>query len=186
MQTSLNFEEEVWLPLNGYEGLYEVSSMGRIKYLLSRSERINIRSGFRWGDMGYLGIELYKDKKRKKALIHRLVAIAFIPNPENKPWVNHIDSDRANNRVSNLEWCTPLENYEHAVKNKRMLKPPRKVKVTNLKTGEINIFRSITYACEQLNVTCAPWICTTLINNNGKKNVCGYFWELIPLGQKTI
>lgn len=178
MQLSLNFQEEIWKPLKGYEGLYEVSSMGRVKYLNSRSKN-NIKSGFCYGDSGYVGVELFKNKKRKKMLIHRAVAKSFIPNPENKPWVNHIDSDRKNNRLDNLEWCTPLENYEHALAKGRVLDRPKKSKVTNLKTGEVHVFRSIKYACKILNITCAAWVGTALSKNNGKKNICGYYWELI-------
>lgn len=65
---------------------------------------------------GYLCVDLYKNGKRKRFYIHRLVAETFIPNPENKPYINHIDGNPKNNNVSNLEWCTPLENVEHASK----------------------------------------------------------------------
>lgn len=65
---------------------------------------------------GYLYVDLYKNGKRKRFYIHRLVAETFIPNPENKPYINHIDGNPKNNNVGNLEWCTPLENVEHASK----------------------------------------------------------------------
>ena len=65
---------------------------------------------------GYLYVDLYNNGKHKRVYIHRLVAQAFIPNPENKPYINHIDGNPRNNNVKNLEWCTPLENVEHASK----------------------------------------------------------------------
>lgn len=65
---------------------------------------------------GYLYVDLYKNGKRTKFYVHRLVAEAYIPNPENKPYINHKDGNPKNNCVDNLEWCTPLENVEHASK----------------------------------------------------------------------
>lgn len=66
---------------------------------------------------GYLRVQLYRDGKVKKVLVHRLVALAFIPNPKDKPHVNHLDGDKTNNRVINLEWCNRSENMRHAISN---------------------------------------------------------------------
>lgn len=81
-------------------------------------------------NMGYLFVDLYNCGQHKKEFIHRLVAKAFIPNPDNKPYINHIDGNPHNNSVTNLEWCTPLENVEHAVK---VLKKMRGYRVHNEK-----------------------------------------------------
>lgn len=118
-----NMEEEIWKSIPGYKGLYEVSNMGRVKAL----ERIAAR-----GSKGerhrkeqilklqcrnlYLKATLCKNGEYKQFQVHRLVAEAFIPNPDGKPVVNHIDGDRCNNQASNLEWVTYRENTQHAIR----------------------------------------------------------------------
>jgi NUMOD4 motif/HNH endonuclease len=105
--------DEIWMPVFNYEGLYEVSNIGRIKRVLSNRcliERILKHNKQR----GYHVVKLCKETVKKPISVHRLVAQAFIPNPENKPYVNHLDSNKSNNSASNLEWCTQKENVKHA------------------------------------------------------------------------
>lgn len=112
---------EIWKDIQGYEGLYQVSNFGRVKsldrmakcrggvYKLNK-ERI-VFGGI--GKYGYNTVCLRKENKRKYLLSHRLVAINFIPNPENKPKVNHINGVKTDNSIENLEWCTVSENTKH-------------------------------------------------------------------------
>lgn len=109
---------EIWRPIPGYEALYEVSNLGRV------------RSLFRYKKMlkpspitnGYLTVELWKDKQRKRIGIHRLVAMCFCENPDNKPFVNHIDETKTNNCADNLEWVTHVENCRYGTAIERRTK----------------------------------------------------------------
>lgn len=121
--TSLgNIEGELWVDINDYQGLYEISNMGRIKVVERHVTRTNgfpltIKEQILKQDLhkdGGLHVDLRRDGVRYKHKTHRLVAIHFIPNPENKPQVNHKNGQRHDNRVVNLEWCTGSENMKHA------------------------------------------------------------------------
>ena len=104
----------MWKDIKGFDN-YEVSTEGQVR---------NITTGHilkpRDNGRGYLEVGLHTNKKRTHKYIHRLVAEAFIPNPNNKPEVNHIDEDKTNNSVNNLEWLTHKENNNYGTKNERM------------------------------------------------------------------
>ena len=115
---------ETWKDIKGYEGLYMVSNFGNVKSLPRKrytggilKERILTVRLNKTSKKSYFIVALYKDGKRDDLQVHRLVAEAFIPNPDNKPQVNHIDGNTYNNVETNLEWCTPKENTYHAWKN---------------------------------------------------------------------
>lgn len=97
----------------GYEGLYTVSKYGAVYSLKTKKYLTQYSIDSR----GYQAVGLYKDSKSKTGKVHRLVAQAFIPNPDNKPHVNHIDGNKLNNYASNLEWVTHQENTSHAKAN---------------------------------------------------------------------
>jgi len=130
MDIFIGKKPEVWVDIINYEGLYQVSNLGRIKRL---SRLINVNSN-RWGPIKmndekihtailpssrYLNVSLCKNGKPKLFQVHRLVAQHFIPNPENKSQVNHKNLNKRDNRVINLEWATSKENMNHAYANKR-------------------------------------------------------------------
>jgi hypothetical protein len=103
-------KEEIWKDIPDYEGLYQVSNLGDIRSL-KRKKAINLLPSI--GTDGYYRLNLHKNGG-KTSSIHRIVAQAFIPNPDNKPQVNHKDGNKLNNHFDNLEWCTPKENTNHA------------------------------------------------------------------------
>ena len=112
--------KEIWKDVVGYEALYQVSNLGRVRSKNRLDGSGNKRKGMvrklNPQKDGYIHVNLCKSGKVKHIGVHRLVAQAFIPNPQNKPQVNHIDGDKANNHLSNLEWSTRSENMIHALK----------------------------------------------------------------------
>ena len=109
-------ENEVWKPIKGYEGLYEVSNLGNVKSLPRKSTCKNERILKPCVDLkGYLEVVLSKNSKHKTYRIHRLVADTFIPNINNQPMVNHKDENKMNNQVSNLEWCDNKHNIRYSL-----------------------------------------------------------------------
>ena len=113
--TIIMFIEE-WRDIPGYEGLYQVSNTGKVKSLhFNRNKIINQRIRGK----GYYAVTLCKDKENRHYFVHRLVAMAFIPNPDNLPQVNHKSEVKTDNTVGNLEWCDNRYNINYGTRNKR-------------------------------------------------------------------
>lgn len=110
-------EQEVWKDIRGYEGKYQISSLGRVRSLFYHNAKGVKRTGFlkyATDGKGYLRCALSRDNILTTFKVHRLVAMAFIPNPNNYPQVNHINGDKQDNRMENLEWCNNSMNQKHA------------------------------------------------------------------------
>lgn len=156
---------EEWRDIKGYEGKYQISNLGRVKSL--RDSHNNYREKYIKSRIrrGYLSVTLCNKGKQKQFLVHRLIAEAFIPNPNNYPQVNHKDENKLNNNIENLEWCTVLYNNCYGTRLKRVGeknsgkgnamygKPsPNRKKVKCITTGET--FDSITEAAKKYK--CKP------------------------------
>lgn len=134
--------EEKWKDIRGYEGIYQVSNLGNVKKIRFINNRCNFKKeSIRKLNIrnGYYIIQLSKNGSRKSYQVHRLVAQAFISNPENKPFINHKDYNPLNNNVNNLEWCTQKENVNWSICNMKKRK-----NITHSNTNE----KYITYRKE--------------------------------------
>lgn len=171
---------EVWKAVKGYEGLYEVSSHGRVKSLkrLHTKERILCQA---INHKGYARVVLWKENKQRKFSVHRLVAQAFIENPEAKPQVNHIDENKLNNRVENLEWCSQLENHRHGTINERISKSltnnPKKSKPVTAYDDEGNSVFSFPSVYEASRKTGINVSSIRDCLHKRTKHAGGYIWQ---------
>lgn len=190
--------EEVWKPIEGYEGIYEISNLGRIKslsrdvkscygHIAHRVERIKVPKK---EHDGYMVVSLYKNSAMKTMNVHRLVAMAFVPNPHNYPCINHKDENKTNNFVfvnhdgtvdyekSNLEWCTYKYNSNYGTAISRTASKRRKKVVQyDISGNQIAIYNSIREAA-RLNGICESGISSCC---SGRKNygiVGGFVWKL--------
>ena len=176
--------KEVWKNISGYEGLYQVSNLGRVKSL-DRGTRSGRGRYARKGQIlkpykngsGYLRVDLYKnDGTKQRKTIHRLVCEAFLSNPNNLPEINHKDENKENNAVSNLEWCTPKQNCNYGTRTRRIAKKKLKPVAQFSPNGELLKIWSSSTECSkhgfdsrQISACC-----------HGKhKTHKGYIWEFI-------
>ena len=149
----INREEcEVWRDIEGYEGLYQVSNLGRVHSLdrfvprkTGTVQKVHGRVLKPQKDKdGYLQVGLWKENKAKKAKVHRIVAKAFVPNLNDLPEINHINEVKDDNRVNNLEWCTRKENINHGTRTEQVAKTRGKSVIgVNLNTGKKFTFKSM-------------------------------------------
>jgi hypothetical protein len=194
---------EIWKDINGYEGYYQISNQGNVRSI-DRFDGVHDRKGTiikpNLKQNGYLQVGLRMHSKRKWIGVHRLVAIHFIENPDNKPQVNHIDGNKQNNTINNLEWVTAKENQNHATKlglRKNMPKgkkhcyygkfgadshSAKQVIRRNPKTGETKLYKAKVLAkYEGFDVTSISKCC------HGKlKTHKGYEWYFANDSDKDI
>lgn len=161
---------EIWKDIKGYENLYQVSNLGNVKSLFRYKKILK-----KLVDKdGYLYVRIYKNKKSKHCLIHRLVAQAFIKKEMDKDQVNHIDFNKKNNVVSNLEWCNCAENIHHSSKAGRY-KYNNAKKVIQYKDNKvIKVWNSVSEASEAMKIPTSN-ICKCC--NGFRQTAGGYAWK---------
>lgn len=175
---------EIWKDVKGYEGLYQVSSCGRVKSL----ERHNYKNKHVLEKIlkpckdkkGYLMLTLYKDRKPHTKKVHLLVAQAFIPNHKNLPTINHKDENKENNFYSNLEWCSIFENNNYGTRNSRISESLSKpICQYDLSGVLIKQWKSSEEASKELGID------SSSIRKccRGKQKTCGgYIWKSVKKG----
>lgn len=184
----------MWKPIPGYEGLYSANELGQLlshkgkKKLMMIIKEDKVKS-YSPNCSGYVSTSLHKNKVIKKWLVHRLIAMTFIPNPENKPFVNHINGIRHDNRVENLEWCTAAENLIHAYrflnkkpyvinKGKFGIKNHLSIQIVGInKNGVEKIFGSICDAAIFLGDRRKNTHISDVVNGK-RKTAYGYTWRV--------
>ena len=173
--------EEVWRDVKGYEGLYQVSNMGRVKSL-GRKDRFGRVIKERILEPaathnGYLRVGLHVDGKRKMLRVHRLVCEAFHENPDNKSEVNHVNENKTDNRACNLEWSTRTENCNHGSRNERVAKALSKpIGQFSLDGKLIKVWQS---ACEARRQTGFDQGYVGAVARGKFKQAYGYIWKYI-------
>ena len=180
------FSEEIWKEVPGYEGLYEVSNLGRVKsckktVIRSNGRKISFPEKIMKPSVnhkGYLIIDLRKNGKRSGGFVHRLVGKDFIDNPFNKEQINHKNGNKEDNCVQNLEWVTNQENMAHAYKslgrtNKAASESRKRiVEQLNGDGSIVNIFESIKEAYEKTGINNISAVCRGVRPSAG-----GYKWR---------
>ena len=155
-------------PIKDFEGLYSISKNGDI---FSNYKNIYLKQYI--DGKGYKFVRLKKNGRYYNKKVHRLIADAFIPNEHNKPQVNHIDGDKTNNNISNLEWCTASENQIHRC---RVLKKIWSKKIMCVETGVI--YNSIKEAAKSVGVSPSKISCVAN-NKKYRHTSAGYHWEFV-------
>lgn len=161
--------EEIWRDCKGYEEKYQVSNLGRV-WSVKRQNYLTPHIHTK----GYLQVTMMaKNGKRKQEFIHRLVALAFIDNPNNLPQVNHKDENKTNNTVENLEWMTCKDNINYGSHNERVSnsnkQPVRCIELDK-------VFESKTQASNETNISIAS---ISRVCSGKQKTAGGYHWEVI-------
>lgn len=167
MNQYANEKLEEWKEIDNFDGYY-ISNKGRVY-----SDKRNIFIKLKVDKNGYKQVKLSNKGKKYYFQVHRLVAKAFIPNPENKPQVNHIDEDKSNNMVSNLEWVTAKENCNHGSRNIKV-SANKRIRIRCIENN--TVYNSMSECCKSLNLNIS---CLSSVLNGKSEHTKGFTFERI-------
>lgn len=168
--------KEIWKDIKGYEGNYQVSNLGNVKSVHYRGSNESKNLVPKCNNSGRLWVELRSGGRAKQFLIHRLVASAFIENPDNLPQINHIDENPKNNVVSNLEWCTGLDNIRSFTKNHpfKKRKLDHAIKQCKKDGTLVKVWTNVREI--EIETNWSAWSISECCRNN-RKTAYGYIWQ---------
>ena len=169
---------EEWRDVKGYEGLYQVSNYGKVRHMMFKNNIVEKKQikllKLYTNKQGRVYISLYKNGHRKNCIVHRLVAGAFLDNPQGLPEVNHIDGNPSNNFVKNLEWCTKKYNAQHAYYNNlTVLRARNESEKKTVIRSDGKIYESIRSCAREMGVTQRS-INDALQGRRGVRRIKGY------------
>lgn len=190
----MNYKNEVWADIKGWEGIYQVSNYGRLKSFKQSQKGKILKTTNKPNNYISVVLSIQRNNKtiKQSCKLHRLVATAFLPNPNNLKEVNHIDFNKHNNEIDNLEWVTKKENTAHAIKGKPQIinhlidynknRRPKAVIQFDKNMKYINRFKSSVEAQEKTGICSRNilQVCSkTPFNNKGnvRKTAGGYIWK---------
>ena len=173
---------EIWKDVPGYEGMYQVSNIGNVRSMNYKGYGIVKNLTLKCNNAGWLWVDLSKNGSPKCFLIHRLVALAFIPNPNNYPQINHIDENPKNNRVENLEWCTALYNVRfynerHPDKRHAPRGPNKNIKPVNQISPDGQVVKTWANSKEVMReLGWSDWSISECCKGN-RRSAYGFTWQ---------
>lgn len=178
---------EQWKPVKGYEGIYKVSNIGRVNSLKYGKEKI-LKPGK--NGSGYLFVYLWKNGKYKMFLVHRLVATAFLPNPEGFEQVNHKDENPSNNCIENLEWCTPKYNSNYGTRTERQAasksKPVEASKFPDFREIELRFDSIIEAGRNWYSIGAVSKCCRGCYSTHRRNFYKGLYWRYADESENAI
>ena len=168
---------EVWKDIIGYEGLYQISNLGNIKSYPKKYQHCDtVILNPSTNQYGYKYVCLYKNGKCKNYLIHRLVAMNFIPNPDNLPQINHKDENKINNCVNNLEWCSNEYNAAYGTRNIRnSITQGTKISQYDKHNNYIASYHSINQAAKITGISQGN---ISSVIQRRRKSAGGFIWKI--------
>lgn len=175
---------EIWKPIRGYEGRYEISNFGNVaslRFARGSNRRLLKQSTNTWG---YSQVTLSKDKVKKNFTVHRLVAEAFVDNPNNFKQINHIDENKSNNKAENLEWCNSLYNVNYGERTTKVSNTLKRPVIATLEDGTTEYYGSVQEAASALGVSHSA-ISSAIHKKNRHKRCKGREWRFIEQGESN-